>query len=176
MAKSTMKLKYKSPKRERNKKKEEVSDLKLKSVITTIVSVLIFIGAFYLCILGMDWLGTFDKGYTKPSKEETTISYENILIGTSFNRKESEYFVIYDDYTKNKYPYTNNIVSEKAKLPVYKVDMSKGENATYVSDTSNSNAKNASELKINDITLIRFKNGSIVKYITGSDKIEEYFN
>ena len=68
-----------------------------------------------------------------------------------------------------------SIVKDKAKIPVYKVDISKGENASCVSDTSNPNAKNASELKINDITLIRITNGKIAKYISGSEKIEAQF-
>ena len=176
MAKSSMKLRYKSPKRERNKNKEEHKDLQLKSILTTFGGVLIFIGLFYLCVLCMKKLGVFDLGYTKPSKEETTISYDYILIGTSFNRNESEYFVLYDDYSKNNYQYTNSVVSSKASIPVYKVDMSKGENASYISESGNSNAQNASELKINDITLIRFQNGRIIKYLEGSDQIEAYFN
>ncbi len=173
MAKNNMKLRYKNQKRERNKNKEN-DELKLKSIITTVSSVLAFIVICYLCVLGMKALGVFDLGYTKPSKEETTISYEYILIGTSFNREENEYFVVYDNYEKNNYQYTNKLISSNAKIPVYKVDMSKGENAGYISDESNPDAKNASELKINDITLIRFKDGKIVKYITGSDEIEEY--
>ncbi len=176
MAKSSMKLKYKSPKRERNKNKEENKELQLKSILTTFGSVLIFIGLFYLCVLGMKKLGVFDKGYTKPTKEETTISYDNILIGTSFNRSASEYFVLYDDYSKNNYQYTNSVVSSKASIPVYKVDMSKGENASYISESGNPSATNASELRINDITLIRFKDGRIMKYLEGSDNIENYFN
>ena len=34
----------------------------------------------------------------------------------------------------------------------------------------------ASELKINDVTLIRIKNGKIVNYIESSAKIEEYLS
>ena len=47
-------------------------------------------------------------------------------------------------------------------------------NRDYRSDVSNSNATNASELKISGTTLVHFKNGKIVEYITGN--ISEYLN
>lgn len=176
MAKRKMQMRYKSPKRERNKDKKEVtSEVQLKSFLINLISVLLFVWVVYLAILGLGKLGLFDAGYTKPTKDATEISYENILLGTVFNRTEKDYYVIFDDYSKNRNSYTNSIVKDKAKIPVYKVDISKGENASCVSDTSNPNAKNASELKINDITLIRITNGKIAKYISGSEKIEAQF-
>ena len=61
-------------------------------------------------------------------------------------------------------------------IPVYKVDMSKEENSKYKSESANKNAKNVSELKINDITLIKITNGKISSYIIGRESIEEYLN
>ena len=176
MAKNKMQLKYKSPKRERNKNKNEENEFSLKSILINLCSVILFIGLVYAGVLGLKALGLFYEGYTEPSREAAKIDYEYILAGTVFDRKEKDYYVIFDDYDKNIYSYTNNLVKEKSKLAVYKVDMSKGENATYLSDTSNPNAKSASELKINDITLIRITNGKITKYETGSEKIEALFN
>ena len=48
---------------------------------------------------------------------------------------------------------------------MYTVDLSEGLNRDYRSDVSNSNATNASELKISGTTLVHFKNGKIVEYI-----------
>ena len=45
--------------------------------------------------------------------------------------------------------------------------MLKGENP-------NKDAKEPSELQINDITLIRINNGRIDMYLTGSEEIEEF--
>ena len=177
MAKSKMNLKYKSPKRERNKNKNVVSDeIKIKSFLINLASVLLFIGLVYLGTLGLKALGVFDPGYTKPTKEATKIDYEYILAGTVFDRTEKEYYVIFDDYDKNEYKYTNSLVKDGAKIPVYKVDLSKAENSSCISEESNPNAKNASELKINDITLIRITKGKISKYIVGNEKIEEQFS
>ena len=176
MAKNKMQLKYKRAKRERNKNKVEVTAKdQVKSFIVTLLSVLLFIGAMYLCVLGLKALGAFEKGYTRPENSGAEISYEYILIGTVFNRVENEYYVIFDDFEKDLHSNLSALVSKK-KLSVYKVDMSKGENASYLSDTSNPNAKDVSELKINDVTVARIKNHKIVEYITGYENIEAKFN
>jgi hypothetical protein len=175
MAKSKMKLNYKRAKRERNKIKEDISLKKqTKSFLINLVSVILFIGVVYLGVLGLSALGAFEKGYTRPTKEETSISYEYILIGTVFNRSEKEYYVIFDDFEKDLHANISDIVSNK-KLPVYKVDMSKSENALFKSEESNTKAKDASELKINDVTVIKFKDHKIAEYITGVENIEAKF-
>ena len=77
-------------------------------------------------------------------------------------------------YEKDLHANISDIVSNK-KLPVYKVDMSKSENALFKSEESNPKAKDASELKINDVTVIKFKNNKIAEYITGVENIEAKF-
>ncbi len=139
------------------------------------MSIIIFVSVVYLGTIGLEKLGVFEEGYTKPIKTETNISYEYILIGTVFNRTEKEYYVIFDDFEKNLYSHISSIVSKK-NLPVYKVDMSKSENALFKSEESNPNAKNVDELKINGLTVVKIKNGKIDKYYTGLDNIEAYFN
>ena len=177
MAKSKMQLKYKTPKRERNKNKKDVdSDIQLKSFLINLFSVLLFIGIVYAGVYGLKKLGVFDPGYTKPTTEAATIDYKYILLGTVFDRADKDYYVIFDDYEKNAHKYANALVEDNDKIPVYKVDTSKKENSSCLSEESNPNAKNASELKINDITLIRITNGKIAKYVTGSEKIEEQFS
>ena len=176
MAKNKMQLRYKREKRERNKNKEEVTTKsQINSFLKNLVSILIFVGVIYLGVFGLEKLGVFEEGYTKPTKEDTKISYEYILIGTVFNRPEKEYYVIFDDYEKDLYSHISSLVSNK-KLPVYKVDMSKGENASFKSEESNPNAKSVDELKINGLTVIKVKNGKIDKYYTGLENIEANFS
>lgn len=176
MAKNKMQIKYKKPKRERNKYNNELQDeIKLKSFLINLFSVLSFIVLVYLGVIGLKSLGLFDQGYIKPTKESTTINYEYILYGTVFDRKEKEYYVIFDNYDKNINSYINNLITSKSKIPVYKVDLSKKENEGCISSKSNSKAKNANELEINDLTLIRITNGKISKYFTGSAAIEAQF-
>jgi hypothetical protein len=52
--------------------------------------------------------------------------------------------------------------------------MSLDENKKYISDEENTKVQNVNDLKINDITLIKISKGKNVKYITGSENIEEY--
>lgn len=179
MSKKGMQLKYKSPKRDKNKKKEEYSAKKeFISGVKTFIGIIVFLGLAYAGMLGMKALGVFEKGYTAPTKEEVEFSSENIAIGTVFNRPESSYYVLFDNYKDNysNDPYINTLVSNIEDTKVYKVDMSKPENAKFVSEESNEKATTDSELKINGLTLIKIKKGKIEKYVTGSDKIEEYLS
>lgn len=175
MAKKSMNIKYKSRKRERNKYDPTMNKKDtIKSGITLLISVLLFLGLMYLGVLGMEKLGTFEEGYTAPSKE-TAIDYENIKGSTVFTRSEKTYYVMFDDYSSN-FSYDNYISSllKKEKTRVYKVDLSLKENSKYVSSKSNKKATRESELKINGRTLIKIVDGKIKDYIEGSTKIEEY--
>ena len=174
MAKNNMGIKYKRPKRERNKINYTMDESDgFKKLFVTLASVLVFIGIVYLGVLGMEKLGVFEQGYTKPSKDATEISTEQIMIGTVFNRSEKEYLVLFDDYSKNNYPYINTLLEDN-DLRGYKVDMSKPENKKALSDKENTSPKKDSDLKINGLTLIKITNGKVTKYLTGEDKIEEY--
>lgn len=174
MAKNNMGIKYKRPKRERNRVDYTIeTNDGFKKFFIILASVLAFIGILYLGVLGLEKLGVFEEGYTKPNKGTTEISTEYIMIGTVFNRSEKEYLVLFDDYSKNLNPYINTLATNN-KLRVYKVDMSKPENAKYKSEEENKNPKKDSDLKINGLTLIKVSNGKVNKYITGVDSIEEY--
>lgn len=52
------------------------------------------------------------------------------------------------------------------------VDLSDELNKSIISDTNNTKAKKASELKVKDLTLLKITNGKIEKYITGIENIE----
>ena len=178
MAKNKMGIKYKSRKRQRNKQNaEEVSATSKKSLLSNILGVAVFLGVMYLLIIGMEKLGLFEIGYTAPDKGETEISYEFIPIGTVFTRSEKTYYVLFDDYSNvlSRDNYINTLL-EGSKISVYKVDMSINENAKYKGEKPNKKATKASELSINDITLIRITNGRISNYLVGSDEIEEYLS
>lgn len=177
MAKKTMNLKVKRVKRERNKNKYVSSDSdKIKSAIFTFVGVIVFIGVIYGLVLLMEKGGLFEEGYTKPTSDAVEISDEYISIGTVFNRDFNEYYVLFDDFSGLKNDSYVSYLLSNSDLKVFKVDMSKPNNKSYVSENSNPKAKKSSELKINGITLMRVKNGKNVNYIESSSKIEEYLS
>lgn len=177
MAKKSMNMKMKSVKRERNKNKiERTSTDEVKTFIYTSVSVLAFIGVTYLGILGMEKLGVFDEGYVAPIKGETEIDHTFINIGTVFNRENESYYVLFDNYETNytKDAYINYLVDTQKDLKVYKVDMSLESNKQYLSEEVNDKAQNVNDLKINGTTLMKVSKGKNVKYVVGSENIEEY--
>lgn len=175
MAKNKMQVRYKQPKRVRNKAKEIETDDKLMSAVKTVLGVLIVMVLMYLMMLGMEKLGVFEAGYTKPDSGETSISNEYIMVGEILNRRENNYYVLFDDYSNSYITdiYVNNLLSN-SDIRTYKVDVSKDGNSKYLSEDENKNATSISDLKINGLTLIRVNNGRIVDYISGSDEIEEY--
>ena len=178
MAKKSMNLKYKSPKRERkNKDEEKERENYIKSTIKSICGVIIFVGCAYLLVLGMEKLGVFEAGYTAPEKENAQVSYEYISVGMVFNRPEKTYYVMFDDYTDDfSYDvYVNGLLTVQKDYRVYKVDMSKDGNSKYQSEESNPKANDPTELKINGRTLIKITNGKVAQYLEGSDAIEGLF-
>ena len=179
MAKKSMQLKYKPKKRERNKANEGITaEDNIKSICKTFIGVLVFLGLMYLMGLGFQKLGAFDIGYTAPSKEAATISYEYIPASTVFNRKDNTYYVLFDNYKNNftNDSYINKLLEKETKTAVYKVDMSVKENQKVMGEKSNPKASKYSELSISDVTLVKIVNGRITTYLSGTEKIEEYLN
>ncbi len=178
MAKKSMKLKYKTQKRERNKQPEKTTRDETLDVLKNILGILVFLGVAYLCMWGMTKLGLFEKGYTAPEAKEVTVDTDFISIGSVFNRKDTTYYVIFDDYqdTYKKNAYVDTLLKNRDDMKVYKVDMGQNENKKFLSDEENKNAKTASELKIKGITLIKINKGKIEKYISGSEDIEKFLS
>lgn len=119
-----------------------------------------------------------DKSIYEVSYETGTVNYERAIAGTIFNRPESEYYVIVYDETKTDAVYysamSSNYVSKQDKaLKVYHVDLSSEMNKSYIAKDgkSNSKATKTSELQFKDLTLLKIKNGKIVKYLEKSEDI-----
>ena len=169
MAKNKMQLKRVN-KRVREKKVEEETDM--KSLFKTIAIVLVSFVVCYLLFLLMGKVGLFEKGYEKPESGSNEFTYNTAIIGTVFNRPENEYYVAFDEEDGSKY-FDSLLSLYKGSLNVYRVNMSLGINAKYKSEFGNPKAIRSSELKIAVPTLIKIKNGSIVKYLEGIEEIEK---
>lgn len=107
------------------------------------------------------------------------IDYDIVTVGTLFNRSESEYYVIaYDGEGNNAIYYSaliNKYMAMEKSLKVYFCDLSNILNkGHYVGEngTSNKNATKSSELAFKNLTLIKIKNGKIVKYVETLDTIK----
>lgn len=171
---------------QKNKKKvekqiEQMNNFKdnKSKVFIIILSVLAFLSIFYLLTV---YITNKDDDSSVKEKEETSIQYEEILAGSSFDMNEKEYLVVYYDKTNAEVneALATKITEYKNKQDakaLYIVDLSNSFNKEAVSkDDSNSKPSDASELAVSEPTLIEFKEGKVTNYIEGVDSIEEYLS
>lgn len=158
------------------KKKNEIKSSKLsdetKNLIKTIIIVVVSFGICYLLFLLLGKIGMFEAGYEKPESEETKFTYNTAIIGTVFNRPEDTYYVAFDEEDGNVY-FDTLLSSYAGKLKIYKVNMTLSINDKYKGSEGNYKAKTSSELSIVSPTLIKIKDGKIIKYLEELEKIEE---
>lgn len=162
------------------KETKKIENNKLDGEILSFIKIALGVGVVVLIVFGatilMNKLGVFDEGYTKPERGEIIISYEDATVGTIFNRPDTEYYVVFDDFTENPNQYLSSILfrysNEEETLPIYKVDMSNGFNIKYSGEQGNPSAQKVEDVKINGVTLIKIVNGKNVKYIEGTTNIE----
>lgn len=162
------------------KETKKIENNKLDGEIISFIKIAIGVGLVVLVVFGatisMNKLGVFDEGYTKPERGEIIISYEDATIGTIFNRPDTEYYVVFDNFTENPNQYLTSILfrysSIEDGLPIYRVDMSNGFNKKYSGEQGNPSAQKVEDVKINGVTLIKIVNGKNVKYIEGTTNIE----
>lgn len=106
---------------------------------------------------------------------EEAYAYNNVNVGTVFNRSESEYYVFAFDPENLQSSYysalLNSYKSDKVKM--YFMDLSIEINKEYVKDISNSKATKPSELALKSPTLIKIKSGKIDKYLENIEEIEK---
>ena len=142
-----------------------------KSVIITVVVVLLFVGLFYLFAVYIT---------NKPEKikiPDESISYEQITAGSTFNMSDDEYVVLFYSRENNS-EITSKISNYKVKnnTSVYYVDLDDAINNSVKSDSSNKTATKASELKVVNPTLIKINNGKIVEYVEGQNNVVNYIS
>lgn len=167
---------YVEKKRMSVREKEEIYSLIKLIVIVAILFALAYLGSYFMVKKGV-----LDKGYQTPEITTPVFDYETATIGTVFNKADEEYYVVFDKFG-NKYEndvYLSSLLTmygnKEKKLPIYKVDMTLGENAKYESNKSNRNAQKSSDLKINGVTLIKVKNGKNVLYLEDLTRIAKEF-
>lgn len=110
------------------------------------------------------------------SEITSTIQYTEILAGETFNINKDEYYVIFSDSTGNYYSTYQNIAQNNTDKSIYLVDINNPLNTLFVSEDSNSNVQDPSELKVKDNTLIKIQNKKNVEYVEDKNVILSYFN
>lgn len=143
------------------------------NIITIIFIVFVVLSLFYLITL----LIVGDS--SKKEKPVVNFEYKEILAGTSFDKKDEEYFVVYYDFTDSNledlYYSINEYESQHKSNKIYLVNMNEGLNKKYIaSKDSNKTPNNINDLSIKGPTLIHFKDKKVTSYIEGKDDIVSY--
>lgn len=116
-------------------------------------------------------------------EEEITIQYDEIIAGEILNRKKSDYYVLLfkftDDKGANLISYNDLYKKVTGSLPVYLVDLDKGFNSVLSYDENDKIEElpnNINNLKVNDTTLLKIKDGKVISRVTTYEKVETEFN
>ena len=110
------------------------------------------------------------------------IDYDMVSVGTMLNRNYDEYYVaIYDEEDPQAVFYSTIITlytNKEDAIKVYYCNLGNKLNEKYQAEDeskTNPDAKSIEELSLGELTLIKIKNGKIVKYFEGLDTIREEF-
>ena len=156
----------------KNTKKEKPLKIKeedqVKDQIITALKILVALLVFILVLV---LITKFVNGDFKSKKIK--ITYNDIIAGQTFNRKENTYYVVYYSFNSDT-SIQETIDALKTEAKVYKVNLDDGMNKDYMSEKGNSSASSVGELKINGVTLIKIEEGKNVEYIEGSSNVETY--
>lgn len=170
-------------------KKEVAKQQKNKSMESTdfggdeIRKLLIIIGAVCAVMLAFYFITEVvvnnkkkeENNDKKPAVVDPVIQYEEILMGSILNQAEADYYVLaYDPEDPMLSIYNNYISSYKGSdepLKVYKVDLSKDYNKSYLAEESYLTGTDVSAVKVKGTTLIRVSEKSVYKSFEGKDAI-----
>lgn len=136
-------------------------------------TVIIIFAAFYFIFAVFNG----EISFGKKSKKEAEIQNVEIIAGETFNRPESEYYVLMYDFDSNestKLASYYELYSASSANKLYIVDLSKKFSSKYITE-------NASEVNITDIDslkvvapiLIKVENYKGVSYSIGLEEIEK---
>jgi hypothetical protein len=139
--------------------------------------VVVIFAAFYILTLSL--AGNSKNNNTTNNNDTNTpvsIQYDEILAGETFNMKNTEYYVLFYDFSNNSAnTLYNGIVSNfktnHANEKVYMVDLSKGFTTPYTADISNPSVQRIEDLKVNGPTVIKISNGQNIAYVEGKESI-----
>ncbi len=150
---------------------EIVRMIKVFAIVVLALASFYFIFAIYN--------GEISFGDKDKDDEEVTIQNIKILAGSTFNRIDSEYYVLFYDFEGDYATYCltiYNLYNQKENhLKMYVVDLNDAFNKKHVVDSMNLvNVSSANELKVMDSSLIKVKDGKAEFVISGNEELSKY--
>ena len=154
----------------------------MKKGLWTAVIVLIVLVVFYIISVYATG-GSLFNFKSKEEDSEVEIQYSEILLGRSFDMG-GEYYVVYYDASDTENEDINNIVSavssarnSSSDIKIYNCDLGNAFNKPFVTvNDPNTNPISADELLVNNPTIIKFSDGSVVDYIYGFNEVQDYLS
>ena len=152
---------------------EDMTNIRNMFIILFIV-VLVVVGLYYLT----ENLVNKDKD-NNTDISEVLIDYDIATIGTMFNRVEDEYYVLIYSNETNGSDLNSDLTTYRSSddyIKTYYVDLDKKINSIAISDETNKYPTNPNEVKVNDATMYKIKNGKVVKTYCGVEDIKKVLN
>lgn len=146
----------------------------LKKLLIFIFIVVIVFAVFY----GLTMVVIKNKKNNQETEQEnTTIQYEQIMIGNMYKQNEEQYYVLVEmpddqnitSYERNRYSY----ISKDNSLKMYIADLSKAFNKKYIGTSSNFDDKFPI---FSQSTVLKIENDIIVEAYEGFDQINNLFS
>lgn len=164
----------KETKKINNFKTEEQKEI-MKFIIILVVVVALVVGIYFFTKKFV----TKDEENKETQAVTGTVNYNVTIIGELLNRPYDEYYAIIYDSTSNdagKYQgiYSQFTTGENSTTKMYYIDLSNKLNESYYSEEeSNPKATTIADLKLGDFTLIKVKDGKIVKYLEDEKEVKK---
>ena len=140
-----------------------------KTIIKIAIGVILFLGVAYF-LMGII---TGDIKLGKEQEKVTEIQYDEILAERTFDQKDTEYYVVFYNFSEEDMLLDAIIENLGYTKEVYKVDLDKKFNSNYIGEINN-NPTTIENLKVKSPTLIKIKNGKSNKVVVGVDSIKKY--
>ncbi len=167
----------KEQKRIKKEKKEAsqlfTDDKEVYNIFKIALGVIIFLALSYVIVnIFKGNLNIFNKKNVATEEIDSTM----VMVGTMFNKSDTEYYVLAYDMSDEINPYyaalAGNYNGEKT---LYKLDLSSGFNSNYVGKESNITS-DLSKFKLNGPTLLVIKGDKIISSYTKEEDITKYLN
>ena len=136
----------------------------ITGVLVFIIGVIYLISALFIT-KELDW-------FKDKTEENKTIVQNTILASEIFKQTEEEYYVYFYDYKDEDALISSMISNKLSSSKVYKVDTGSALNNKYISGESNKLAKNLTDLKVKEPTLIKINGETISAYYEGNELLD----
>ena len=152
---------------------EETNEV--KRFIFILISIIVVIVAVY----GISKLLIKSEEVESDEPTPGVVDYDLVTVGTMLGVKDKEYYVaIYDAENPQAVLFStiiNGYLSKETALNVYFCDLGNKLNERFISKDGKTNpkAKKIEDLALGEVTLIKVKDGKIVKYVETLDTIKK---